>query len=206
MSYEENDNEFSNGGAGRFDGVAERYKPGGNPRRVDPSREEDLRAALATIGDFFRNVGRDTSLMDLDGDYKADLTKVPTLEVVREFKATKDFKEACDILAKEANRAYDYLRLAAVPERFEEEGISNIKVDGVGRVQLAGDIYAGIIRGSEEKAFEWLGDNGRGDLIKRTVNSSSIKAVLKKMISDGEEVPATLFKAEPFTRASIVKV
>src|SRR5690606_9653360 len=115
-------------------------------------------------------------LFDDEGRLRDD---IPTLHLLREFKATKDFKEACDLLAKEAGRVYDYLRLAAVPNRFEEEGISNMKVEGVGRVQLAGDLYAGIVRGREEEAFEWLDDNGRGDLVKKTVNSSSIKAVLK---------------------------
>lgn len=202
MSYEDTDNEFANGGNGRFDGVDRRFKAGGSPRKLEPDKAAEVKAAMTVIGEFYKGKGQNPELLDEQGNYKANVT---TLELLREFKAAKDFKEACDLLAKESGRLYDYLRLALVPERFEEDGISNMKVDGVGRVQLAGDLYAGIIKGSEEKAFEWLGDNGRGDLVKQTVNNSSIKAVLKKMLADGEEIPAELFKAEPFTRASIVK-
>lgn len=202
MSYEDTDNEFANGGNGRFDGVDRRFKAGGSPRKLEPDKAAEVKQAMTVIGEFFKGKGQNPDLLDEQGNYKANIT---TLELMREFKAAKDFKEACDLLSKEAGRLYDYLRLAAVPERFEEDGIQNMKVEGVGRVQLAGDLYAGIIKGNEEAAFEWLGDNGRGDVVKQTVNSSSLKAILKKMIEKGEEIPAEMFKAEPFTRASIVK-
>lgn len=202
MSYEDQDNEFANGGNGRFDGLDRRFLTGGSPRKLEPDKAAEVKAAMTVIGEFYKGKGQNPELLDEQGNYKATIT---TLELLREFKAAKDFKEACDLLSKESGRLYDYLRLALVPERFEEDGISNMKVEGVGRVQLAGDLYAGIIKGNEERAFEFLGDNGRGDVVKQTVNSSSLKAILKKMLEKGEEIPADLFKAEPFTRASIVK-
>jgi hypothetical protein len=202
MSYDDTDNEFANGGNGRFDGVSRRFAAGGSPRKLDAEKKAEVVDAMRVIGDFFRGEGLNPAILDENGNLTGP---IPTLDLLREFKAAKDFKEACDLLSKESGRLYDYLRLALVPERFEEDGISNMKVDGVGRVQLAGDLYAGVIKGKEDQAFEWLDDNGRGDLVKKTVNSSSIKAVLKKMLESGEEIPAELFKAEPFTRASIVK-
>lgn len=202
MSYEDQDNEFANGGNGRFDGVDRRFMAGGSPRKLESDKAAEVKAAMTVIGEFYKGKDLNPELLDEQGNLKAT---IPTLDLLREFKAAKDFKEACDLLSKESGRLYDYLRLALVPERFEEDGISNMKVDGVGRVQLAGDLYAGIVKGNEEKAFEFLGDNGRGDVVKQTVNSSSLKAILKKMLEKGEEIPAELFKAEPFTRASIVK-
>lgn len=211
MSYDEQDqdNEFANGANGRFDEVAKRYKAGGNPRKLHPDQGVDMKRAMTTIAEFYRATGLDPATLDERGLLIAD---IKTLDLLREFKAAKDFKEAADLIAKEAGKVYDYLRLALVPARFDEDGISNMKVDGVGRVQLASDLYAGILKGVdkegrsiEEKAFEWLDDNGRGDVVKQTVNSSSLKAILKSMIVKGEEIPAELFKADPFTRASIVK-
>lgn len=204
MSYEEDqqDNEFANGANGRFDEVAKRYVAGGNPRKLHPDKGVEIKQAMATIAEFYRATGLDPATLDERGLLVAD---IKTLDLLREFKAAKDYKEAADLIAKEAGKVYDYLRLALVPTRFDEDGISNMKVDGVGRVQLAGDLYAGIVKGNEEKAFEWLGDNGRGDVVKQTVNNSSLKAILKGMLTKGEEIPAELFKADPFTRASIVK-
>lgn len=203
MSYEEDQgNEFANGANNRFEGLDTRFKRGGSPRKLPPEKAAGVKQAMTVIGEFYRGIGQSPELVDDNGLYKDD---VVTMELLREFKRSKDLKEACDVLAKEADRLYDYLRLMLVPNRFEEEGIKNMKVDGVGRVQLAGDLYAGIVKANEAKAFEWLGDNGRGDLVKETVNASSLKAVLKKMLETGEEIPADLFKADPYTRASIVK-
>lgn len=204
MSYEDEEqgNEFANGANGRFDGMAAKFTAGGSPRKLSLEKGAEVKQAMTVIGNFYRSVGMNPELVDENGFYKGP---VPTLELLREFKQAKDLKEAADVLAKEAGALYDYLRLAAVPERFDQEGIANVKVDGVGRVQLAGDLYAGIIKGQEEQAFTFLDDNGRGDVVKKTVNSSSLKAILKGMITKGEEIPAELFKAEPFTRASIVK-
>lgn len=196
------DNEYSNGGNGRFDGLDERYKKGGHPCHISQEKADELKAAMKVILGFYQRPQPD-ELLDADGKLAEDL---PTKNLILEFKAAKDFKEAAEAIEKEANRVYDYMRLAAIPTRFEEDGISNIKVDGVGRVQLAGDLYAGIAPGQQERAFEWLRDNGRGDLVKETVNAGSLKAVIKSIMVKGEEeLPEGMFKAEPFTRASIVK-
>jgi hypothetical protein len=191
MSYEDDESgsEYANGGANRFDGLEQAYTKGGVPRAL-PDTFHEARNTLRS----FMNV-----------DFTPMAANFSTVELCREFKAVKDAKEAADVIAKELNRRYDFLRLAMIPKRFEDEGLSNIKVDGVGRVQLASDLYAAILPGMKPKAYEWLDDNGRGDIVQKTVNASTLKATLKKMIVNGEEYPAELFKAEPFTRASIVK-
>lgn len=203
MSYEDNENEYANGANGRFDGLDRRFKQGGNPRRLEEPKAQEVTESLSTIGKYFRGDGLNAQLMNSNGELTSPM---PTVDMMREFKAIRDAKDAADLLAKELGRVHDYMRLVLVPERFEQDGIKNIKVDGVGRVQLAGDLYAGIIKGHEDEAFEFLSDNGRGDLVKKTVHPSSLKAVLKKMMETGEEFPGEVFKAEPFTRASIVKV
>lgn len=196
------DNEYSNGANGRFDGLDARYKQGGNPTHIDPELAERLKGAMAVILGYYKRT-LPAELVDADGKLVADM---PTQQLLHEFKAAKDFKDAVDLIDKEAGRVYDYMRLAAIPNRFEAENIKNVTVAGIGRVQLAGDLYAGIAPGKNEEAFEWLRDNGRGDLVKETVNSTSLKAVLKSIMVKGEEeLPEGVFKAEPYTRASIVK-
>lgn len=196
------DNEYSNGGNGRFDGLDERFKKGGHPSHIDPELAERLKTAMGVILGYYKRT-LDPALLDDEGKLLEDL---PTKDLIHEFKAAKEFKDAVDLIDKEASRVYDYMRLAAIPNRFEAENIKNVTVAGIGRVQLAGDLYAGIAPGKQDAAFEWLRDNGRGDLVKETVNVTSLKAVLKAIIVKGEEeLPEGVFKAEPFTRASIVK-
>lgn len=199
MSFE--DNEHANGAGGRFNGLDEKYKAGGRPRVYDEEKSSTIYEAISEAMDFFSLRGRTHDEITLGSPLLADMTAV---ELAKEFKAIHCLKEAIDLLDKEVSRIYDHMRLVVIPARFEADGISNMKVEGVGRVQLTGDIYAGIVKGREDSAFEWLDDNGRGDLVKRTVNSSSLKAVLKQALQNGEELP-DFFKAEPFTRASIVK-
>jgi len=186
---EEFGNEFANGANGRFDGLDLLYKAGGQPRLYG----EAVGLALAHLGTYF------------GPEPQPNPDTLTTLEVIREMHALRGAKDAADLIAKELGRRFDYLRLALVPERFDAEGLKNIKIEGIGRVGLRGDIYASIKPGMQDEAFQWLDDNGRGDLVKKTVNSSSLKATLKKYMEEGEDIPENLFKAEPYTMATITK-
>lgn len=189
MSDDIGGNEFANGANGRFDGLDLLYKAGGKPRLYG----ESVGLSLAHLGTYF------------GPEPQANPADMPTLDVVREMRALRDAKDAADLVAKELGRRYDYLRLALVPERFDAEGLQNLKIEGVGRISLRGDIYASIRPGQQDDAFQWLDDNGRGDLVKKTVNASSLKATLKTMMQNGEDIPEDLFKAEPYTMATITK-
>ena len=190
MSYdEEQGNEFANGAGDRFKGLDDAYRANGQTRDIP----QEVKDAYISVREFFK--GNRTLTEDL-----------PTLELVREMKALKDAKEAADLVAKEINRRWDHMRLALIPARFEAEGLKNAKLDGVGTVSLRGDVYASILPGQKEAAFEWLDDHGRGDLVQKQVNSSSLKASMKKLLETGEEeIPEDIFKVTPYTMATITK-
>lgn len=193
MSYDEEQqgNEFANGAGNRFEGCPEMYKAGGRPRIAS----EEVQAAFLMVRDFFAT-GKGGSILGVD---------MAPLDLVREMKALKDAKEAADAVAKELNRRWDFMRLQLIPETFEAQGLKNAKLDGVGRVSLRGELYASILPGQKEAAFTWLDDNGRGDLVQKAVNSSSLKASMKKMLMSGEEIPEDIFKVTPYTMATITK-
>lgn len=128
-----------------------------------------------------------------------------TLDLVRAMARVQADKEDADEEAKQIGKEFDYLRLKMIPARFEEEGIENLKVEGVGRVSLTGDMYVSILADNREKAYEFFRDIGKGSLITESINSSTLKAAVKSMIKSGEEVPEELIKVTPFTRASITK-
>ena len=126
--------------------------------------------------------------------------------VIRAMKLLSTDKESAEETLKGINKEYDYLRLSLIPKLFEDRGVSNMTMPEIGRVQLAADIYASIPADRREEAYQWLDDNGFGDLITNTVNASTLKAFLKRRVVAGEEIPDGLFKVTPFTRASITKV
>lgn len=114
-------------------------------------------------------------------------------------------KDAIDEVSKKANAEFDYLRLVLVPNKMDEDGVSNLTLDGIGRVGLTADAYVSIKSGMKGEAYRWLEDTGRGSLITPSVNSSSLKAAVKAALVKGEEIPESLFNVTPFTRASITR-
>lgn len=110
-------------------------------------------------------------------------------------------KEKIKVLDEE----YDKLRLRTIPDLMQEMDIRKISIEGVGRIQLAGDVYASIPAEVRQSAYEWLRNNNAGPLITETVNSSTLKSWAKEQLTMGVELPENLFKVTPFQRASIVK-
>lgn len=120
----------------------------------------------------------------------------------------KDLQSQKDTLEEQLsgiNKALDTLRTKDIPELMESLGLKNATFDGIGRVQLAADIYASTREGKREAAMEWLRDCGYSDMIIETYNASSLKALFRRQIAAGVEIPDDIFNVHPFIRASVVK-
>lgn len=104
---------------------------------------------------------------------------------------------------KFVNTRLDAIRMTELPEAMEDAGIERIGVAGVGNVHLRHDLWASVESGQKAAAWEWLEDQGHGDLITRTVNASTFKAFAKEMLKAGEVLPEELFRVTPFTVAVI---
>jgi hypothetical protein len=106
---------------------------------------------------------------------------------------------------KAVNLEYDGLRLRQIPEMMEALGVRNATFEGLGRVQLAEDIYASTREGQKESAMQWLRDCGYEGMITEGYNASSLKALFRRMLKEGQPTPDEIFAVTPFTRASLVK-
>lgn len=114
-------------------------------------------------------------------------------------------KETLEERLKQVNADLDKLRLHQIPERMAELGVPNIKFTGLGRLQLASDLYASTKEGKKDAAMEWLRDLGYENMITEGYNTSSLKALFRQMIAEGKPIPDDIFNVTPFTRASLVK-
>jgi hypothetical protein len=137
--------------------------------------------------------------------YRQTYEPMSTIEVIQAMDSLRAKKDALEDQLKAVNLEYDFLRHILVPELFERDGIDNMKVTDVGRVSLTSDIRVSIPAHAKDQAFEFFDLLGKGDIVTRTVNASTLKAVVKSMILNGEDVPDTIFTVTPFTRASITK-
>lgn len=118
----------------------------------------------------------------------------------------QDTKESLEKQLADVNKQFDHLRMVTIPANMQNLGIKNTTFSGIGRVQLADDLYASTKPDKKEQAMEWLRDCGYSSMIVETYNASSLKALFRRQIKEGIEIPDDIFSVTPFTRASIVKV
>lgn len=91
-------------------------------------------------------------------------------------------------------RRIDYAKEVTIPNRMDEEKVKTFNTDRY-RVTRLSNVFASITGGqaNQPAAFEWLRANDLGDIIKPTVNASSLSAIAKKMIEEGKELPDDIF-------------
>jgi hypothetical protein len=141
---------------------------------------------------------------EIDNEY-SKYDSVPLVELVHAMSTMQNRKEALEDQLKLINKEFDFLRITKIPAKMEEDGVDRINVTGIGRVSLTADMHVSVKADQKSEFFTWLRDNGRGDLLQENINPSTLKAAVKKMFREGEEVPDTLLNVSPFTRASITR-
>jgi len=115
------------------------------------------------------------------------LTERDLVVAYREARLKKEgAEEALEAAKAECDKAE-----AALIELMDANGAtSTAKYDGVGYVSLGTPaLYASCTKDNEEELFSFLKQQAREDLIKPTVNSRSLSAFVKEIISSGHEVP-----------------
>lgn len=132
-----------------------------------------------------------------------------TMEALRAhcaaMKSLQDRKTKLEEELSQVNVELDDIRTKKIPELMASMELRNVTIEGLGRVQLAADLYASTRAGKKDEAMTWLRDCGYADMITETYNASSLKALLRRMIAEGTEIPEHVFSVTPFMRASIVK-
>lgn len=117
----------------------------------------------------------------------------------------REDKETAEAALSQVNKEIEDLSQRKIPELMESLQLKNATFDGIGRVQLAADLYASTREGQKEAAIQWLEDCGLEGLVTRTYNASSLKAVFRRMLAEGADIPDDIFNVTPFVRASVVK-
>lgn len=122
-----------------------------------------------------------------------------------DFKVLQDRKDTLEAELTEINKALDVVRISKIPELMESLDLRTATFQGLGRVQLASDVHASTKSGKKDLAMQWLRDCGYQDMITETYNASSLKALFRRQIKEGIEIPDDIFNVQPFIRASLVK-
>lgn len=113
--------------------------------------------------------------------------------------------KAADLLKKELQKGFDFIRFTAMPAVMEKADIESGKVAGIGTISLISDLNVSIRADCKELAYRWLDDNGHGDLIQPTINSSTLRAFAKDRVRAGDPLPTELFNITYNTRAQVTR-
>lgn len=143
--------------------------------------------------------------MSIEQNEFAKYDDMSLVDLITAMSTLQNRKEAAEDQLRIINKEFDFLRITKIPAKMEEDGVDRINVTGIGRVSLTADMHVSVKADQKERFFTWLQDNGRGDLITANVNPSTLKAAVKKMYREGEEIPDDMLNVSPFTRASITR-
>lgn len=129
-------------------------------------------------------------------------------EVADFVKQLEALKDSVKQLKADCETLLEWFKKGVLPEYFEGLDITSMKVDGkTGRWQLVlmPDMYVNIPAGNREAVYDWLRENGSGDLITETVNAGTFGAFVKSAFRDGRPYPEDLIKATPYSYVQVKK-
>lgn len=102
----------------------------------------------------------------------------------------KELEEITEKKTEIQNR-YDFVRRAIIPRLMEDKDITSAKFSNIGRgVRIQDEFFVSSREDQREALYQWLVDHGEADMIKPTVNSSTLKAFVSRAMKEGKEYPA----------------
>lgn len=115
-----------------------------------------------------------------------------------------------------AEKVYDTLRFTSIPNLMDGDGITNIGVEGVGKVHLQDDVS---VKTEDKTALmAWLTGNELEDMITEQVNAQTLAAFVRRRIREAAEQSAkskkpvvpvlpgdNIITIKPLVRAVIVR-
>ena len=97
---------------------------------------------------------------------------------------------------------WDAIRKLHIPAKMDELGIESIKIKDIGTVGFRSDAWCTTL--DALGLAKWLRTNKHKELIKESVNASSLKSFLKELIKEGKTLPPEeIVKFTPYSYVSI---
>ena len=112
---------------------------------------------------------------------------------------------------KEKKKHLEYLSGEIIPTMLSEMGLSSLKLQDGSSVEVKTNYSATITQANKEAAFNWLRENGLGDIIKNEISVSfgrneDNKAADYANLAKGQGFqPTQKLKVEPMTLKALVR-
>lgn len=120
----------------------------------------------------------------------------------------KDLSDLEDLIEQARIKAYhlkNFYQFHVLPPLFHDASVDTVKTLNGYNVAIAEDISVSIPADQKPEAYTWLQENGYGDIITTTVNSSTLKATMKEILKDGVIVPEETFKVTTLNKYRVTQ-
>lgn len=111
-------------------------------------------------------------------------------DLVVKLRDARNRRDELEESLKAAKAEYDKLEAALIEAMTANGQEATARYEGLGYVRMMKPrLYASFRKENEGSVFKFLEDSGRSDLIKPTVNASSLSSFVSELVEGGKEVP-----------------
>lgn len=158
---------------------------------------EALEKTIMTLTDEIDSVTTSADILPKVKHTSSDIGKA--------YFALTDLHKKLDAATKKLYHAKNAYDKAIIPKHMEENGLSGFKVPEIARsFSVNQKMSASFL--DKEKGYQWLRDQGQGDIITETVNAGTLSAFCRDMIlNQGMEPPEDIIKVNTYEATSMTR-
>ena len=164
---------------------------------------------------FTEQEQRTMNTIDFEKDQEQVLDRTTNInklaDKIKELQAVEKAIELDEKQIKEKKKHLEYLSGEIIPTMLSEMGLSSLKLADGSSVEVKTNYSATITQANKEAAFNWLRENGLGDIIKNEISVSfgrneDNKAADYAELAKGQGLePQQKLKVEPMTLKALVR-
>ena len=153
--------------------------------------------------------------IDFEKDQQEVLDKTTNVnklaDKIREMQAVQKAIQLDEEQIKQKKKHLEHISGEVIPTMLSEMGLSYLKLQDGSSVEVKTNYSATITQAKKEEAFNWLRQNGLGDIIKNEVvvsfgRSEDDKAAAYAELAKGQGLePTQKLKVEPMTLKALVR-
>ena len=154
-------------------------------------------------------------MIDFEKDQEQVLDKTTNInklaDKIKELQASQLELQRQEDAVKQKKKDIEYLSGEVIPTMLSEMGLSFLKLQDGSSVEVKTNYSATITQANKEAAFNWLRENGLGDIIKNEISVSfgrneDNKAADYANLAKGQGLePVQKLKVEPMTLKALVR-
>ena len=155
------------------------------------------------------------STIDFEKDQEQVLDKTTNInklaDKIKEMQALQQQLEIQEEALKQKKKDIEHISGEVIPTMLSEMGLSFLKLQDGSSVEVKTNYSATITQANKEKAFNWLRENGLGDIIKNEISVSFGRNEDHKAADYAELAksrgldPMQKLKVEPMTLKALVR-